>query len=407
MLNFNSPYKALLGPAGSGKSYLIRQWVSEDPSCAYLASSTGIAAVNIGGNTINHALGYFDTADMLHSAYSGAIGGKLIKIARSYKNLVIEECGMFPAQQLNILVHCMEKINERIDNPLGLILVGDPGQLPPVSKNDSKDPNKQAKPFFESKFWHKFQVQELTEIKRQNNIEFIQALQLIRAGRAKETVDWFEQNVGFNYSLDRNFEGSTILPTNEAVDGFNTEALARISKPEIYYYKRSTGILKPEWNYIADKLTLKEGALVTLTSNNLEAGYANGDLGEVVDLYNTYVVVKVKRTGKIINLSEITLENKVDTKKAGEFKKIGEISFIPCRAAYATTIHRAQGLTLTALQARMDSFYSDLSGGLYTTLSRVVGPEGLRLVGTKDSFVKACYLDPRYLDWVSNIAQAA
>src|SRR5262245_20741481 len=53
-------FEVVLGQAGTGKTFLMRQRAAEDPS-VILTATTGIAAVNLGAATINSVLQYFDT----------------------------------------------------------------------------------------------------------------------------------------------------------------------------------------------------------------------------------------------------------------------------------------------------------------------------------------------------------
>src|SRR5262245_46082280 len=57
------PCSGLFGAAGSGKTFLTKAW-ADDERGLVLAATTGIAAINLGGETINSILGYFDTASL-------------------------------------------------------------------------------------------------------------------------------------------------------------------------------------------------------------------------------------------------------------------------------------------------------------------------------------------------------
>jgi hypothetical protein len=67
-------------------------------------------------------------------------------------------------------------------------------------------------------------------------------------------------------------------------------------------------------------------------------------------------------------------------------------------------VHNCQGLTLDKVQLSVTGdggrFLSNLSGGLYTGITRVTDYKGLRIVGTKDDFIKACYINPLYLNYL-------
>lgn len=385
-------YTAVLGPAGSGKSYRLKQLLDNDPTYGLKTSSSGISAVNIGATTLHSTLGYFNTEELLYKAADGSLLRSLKKIRAKFKHLVIDEISMLPGQQLDLIMHVAQQLNvKEPSNPLGVEVSGDPGQLAPVGKD-----GEQTVSFLQSKFWHLFQVTQLTDIKRQDNIEFIRALMLVRAGRAGEAADWFEHRIGFNKDLDRDFVGTTFLSTNRDVDAYNTQALRKISSMEKGYKKCVQGKTKGEWNNVPPEVILKPGCKALVLVNNIPE-YANGDLVIVRELFRDNVLVEVLRTGKEHMIGYAKLTNV----EPGTTKELGTLEFMPLRLADASTIHKSQGLTLDSAQVRVtDPFLRRLSGGLYVALSRVKTPQGLRLVGTKDAFIKACYLDPIYTPYV-------
>lgn len=387
-----SLFTAVLGAAGSGKSYRLNRLLEQDSRYALKASSSGISAVNINATTLHSTLGYFNTEELLYKVADGSLIRTLRKIRKNFDRIACDEIGMLPGQQLDLLVYAIDQHNLKYpDTPLGIEASGDPGQLPPVATNGEK-----FVPFFNAKCWDRFDVSYLTEIKRQDNPEFIRALMLIRAGQPLEAADWFEQAVGFESKIDENFDGSTIMSTNREVDAFNVRNLRKVTSVEKSYKKILNGQNKGEWNNISDEIVLKPGCSVILLVNNLPE-YANGDLGTVKEVFLDSVLVELARTGKQHLIQYRTLENT----KPGTTEIIGKLEFMPLRLAYATTIHKTQGLTLDAIQCKVnDNFIRRLHGGLYTALSRCRSPQGLRIVGSKDDFIRACYVDPIYKPYV-------
>ncbi len=385
-------FTAVLGPAGSGKSYRLKQLLDNDPTYGLKTSSSGISAVNIGATTLHSTLGYFNTEELLYKVADGSLYKILAKIRLKYRRLIIDEISMLPGQQLDLIMHVVQQLNQKYpDQPLGVEVVGDPGQLAPVSKDGEVTVS-----FLQSKYWPLFSVTQLTDIKRQDNLEFIRALMLVRAGRAAEAADWFAERIGFNKDLDRDFVGTTFLSTNRDVDAYNAQALKKISSVEKGYKKTVQGKTKGEWNNIPQEVILKPGCKALVLVNNIPE-YANGDLVIVRELFRDNVLVEVLRTGKEHMISYAKLTNV----EPGTTKEIGSLEFLPLRLADASTIHKSQGLTLDSAQVRVtDSFLRQLSGGLYVALSRVKTPQGLRLVGTKDAFIRGCFLAPTYRPYV-------
>lgn len=392
-----SRYEAILGAAGSGKSTELRLRNEKDKRYSLLTSSTGISAVNLGGRTINSVLNYFNTADLLrkYTHSRPRLISKLRMIKQRYKYIAIDEVSMLDGKALDIIYSLVEEANRSgsISNQLGLILLGDAGQLPVVDRDG-------AIPFFEACCWDKFIITALREIKRQADRDFIRSLNLVRSGQFEEALDWFWDNVEFAKSLDKKFQGPTIVSRNDTVDAFNKEALDRLPGSIQQYPKEirmEDDYPEPsEWRNIPDVLTLKPGAQVMILSNDHSANYANGDLGTVIQLYPKHVSVRLSRTGDDRLLEYKRLECKDER---GHTR--GYMSYIPLRLAYAMTVFKSQSLTLDKVQIRLtEPFLGKLSGGLYTALSRSRTPSGIRLVGTKTSFIRAGYVNPQYLRWV-------
>jgi ATP-dependent DNA helicase PIF1 len=174
----------IIGPAGSGKSYIARHLLQTNTSiCA--AASTGIAAVNIGGVTINSLLNFYDIGSLRAKIASGAINKKLIQLSGSgVKYILIDEVSMISAELIDLLLYAETTRAGSSKYPIRFILIGDPGQLPSIN----------AAPFFEASLFHHFNIVKLEYIHRQSDIGFIRALNLIRKGNAREAVDFFFPN---------------------------------------------------------------------------------------------------------------------------------------------------------------------------------------------------------------------
>lgn len=323
---------------------------------------------------------------------------------------------MFSGTMVDILVQEIATHNKTITENsklkkkhkfLKLTIVGDAAQLPP--------PNEENNPFFKANSIKFFKSTHLTEIKRQTDLDFINILNKLRYGKAKEVVDWFDNKVGFHKELDRDFQGATFFPTNNESYEYNLDKLTKLKTPEKIYENEVTGYPDKEWkNKIPDTVTVKEGMTVMILANDFNQGVANGDLGTLIDCFPKGVLVKLYRGGKEVLVEYKTLFNtKISQKKDGTFyeKKIGSIHYLPIKQGDSSSYNKGQGLTLPKLQLsfkptinrRGYPYYflgNKLSGGLYTGITRVTDYTGLRLVGTKDDFIKSCYINPIYLSYL-------
>jgi ATP-dependent DNA helicase PIF1 len=402
MLDLNSnQFHLLLGAAGTGKSYTIQQL--RETERMYITSSTGISAINNNGSTIHSALGFFNTESLLRKAYVDYEAGDfnittkfsdlLKNIAAKYQVLVVDEVSMLPMEIVNIIMDVIQRCNINIK----VLLVGDFCQLPVVVSDFDQF---RAHPFYMSKLLPLFKITYLEEVKRQTNLDFIRALNYVRLGEAARAIDFFENNVGFYRDIDHAYEGTTIIATNKAVDDYNNRNLQRLAGASMFYNKRVTGLPSPDWKSIPSVVEVRVGARVVMLNNNLPE-YANGDLGEVIAMYQTCVHVRILRTGKTHIITYVMRDN------VGPLDTVakGTCHFLPIRLAYALTIHRTQGMTLDYVQARLtDNFLATLSGGTYTMLSRIRNYTNLRLIGTKQHFIRSCYLDAETKRFIDGIA---
>ena len=133
----------LSGPAGSGKSFVIRKYCelveSFNPRVRiYKTSTTGLSAINIGGQTIQSFSGmgiykhtYEDYMKIPGVTDSGLYRGSLFKI-KSSQILIIDEVSMLSARDLHFLVDRIKDIKKNIKY-LQIIVSGDFTQLQPVA----------------------------------------------------------------------------------------------------------------------------------------------------------------------------------------------------------------------------------------------------------------------------------
>ncbi len=429
------PYGYLTGTAGTGKTTLARRWA--DWPDAILCATTGIASVNLGGEatTINTLLGYFDTASLTELFISGFLSVKLRKLYRAgVRRLVLDEVSMLSADQLTLLIKALEEVNgrgfvldgddtfaEQFDSendPMGLTLVGDFCQLAPVK----------APYAFVSPEWYRYTDHTclLTKIHRQTDQDFVHALQAVRRGDATTALEFFGPRL--ISVTDGAFAGSTIFAKNDAVSRYNGLRMDQLTTPVEAYKATRWGKLRGEWGSdpkkqarwgIPPAVQLKPGALVMILANKrydeaTTMRYVNGDLATYLGQGAAGALVKLQRTDREETIEYITRTNtiplevgrraqlKADGQEAridGKMEIVGGITYLPLRVAYATTVHKSQGLTLDRVQINIRDHFFRSYGMLYVALSRCRTAEGLRLVGTAEGFVDRCRVDPLVKSW--------
>lgn len=408
------PFVDINGKAGTGKTTLIHQAAYDDPNYIELCSTTGIAAVNLGGRTINSVLKYFNTKSLEQNYREDKLQWALRKIRLKKRVLGIEEKSMLDARQLDIIMAAVDEINnDKTGRPLlGVHLIGDFLQLPPVN----------AEFAFKSKYWNRFENNtiNLDKIWRQDNPDFIEAINLIRQGNGKAAVEKLQAcGVKFTSEVDWNFDGTTLISLNDKVDYYNTKRLNLLKTPMIRTLSKTRGQPLNEWKkLIPDELRLKVGAYVMILSNDVPMfNYVNGDCGTVeeYDSKSDKFTIKLKRNDKIVKIGRIIRQNlsssnpthghfssgfspRVDP-KTGDWI-IGEISFHPLRLAYASTIHKSQGLSLDAAQIDTSGGFFGTMGMAYVAISRAKTPENLILVGDPKHIANKIITNPEVRRWV-------
>ncbi len=384
-----APLVLLTGRAGTGKSHFIRALIEDEaaPAQAVLAP-TGLAAMNIGGQTVHSFFGFPPRA---------LIGGAekpnwfFTKSARGLSRLIVDEVSMLRADVLDAMDAHLRAARKSI-KPFGgvqMLLVGDFYQLPPVVRGEEGallEEAGYASPYaFSAHALRDMDVTsvELTEVHRQTDADFIALLSALRERRGVEAA--LEQ---LNQScVGRKLSRRPVLlcATNAVADSYNVRGLASLAGAEGRYAGAFEGEKKPREGAGADRfpaplhLALKEGARVIFTQNDGEGRWVNGTLGTVLSLGETVIRVHLD-AGEDVDVERATWpqarwvwnesERRMEAKD--EFKYVQ----FPLAPAWALTIHKAQGMTLdhVAIDLGRGAF---APGQTYVALSRARSLEGL------------------------------
>lgn len=375
------------GRAGTGKSTLLRALRDSINDELVVLAPTGLAAVNVGGQTIHSFFGLpprLVRPDDIRRSRNGAV-------MRRLRHLVIDEVSMVRSDLMWAIDQSLRVNRGRPREPFGgvrLMLFGDLHQLPPVVREPEVAvhlENVHGGPFFfsvgalrEGAGTH---LLELTQVFRQSEGPLLTVLNRIREGEASEDdLEVLNERVQPVRTLREGESYVILTPTNEAAQRINMAYLTALPGEARQYEAGVTGEFAGGAQPTDVSLTLKVGAKVILLRNDADRRWVNGSVARVSRLEPDRVWIEID--GKEYEIEQVSWENRKYAFDQGQSKIVetvaGTFRQFPLRLAWALTIHKSQGLTL-------DKVYIDLGRGTfahgqtYVALSRCRSLEGLAL----------------------------
>ncbi|MCU1508742.1 MAG: helicase [Glaciihabitans sp.] len=371
------------GRAGTGKSTLLNHLSWHTSKQVVICAPTGVAALNVGGQTI-HSL--FRLPIGVIADHDIDQGAELRKLLNTIDTLVIDEVSMVNADLLDAVDRSLRQARQRPHEAFGgvqVVLFGDPYQLAPVPGDADErayfDDQYRSMWFFDAKVWDQadLRIYELTTIHRQHEDEFKYMLNAVRHGMVTAEIAGRLNEVGARPAPT---DGAiTLATTNSTVTRINASELQRLPGRMLTAKAEISGEFGGRAYPADEALDLKVGAQVMFLRNDADQRWVNGSIG-IVRKIDTTVWVDVD--GETHQVQPATWEKYRYSYSAAtkSLKKdiVAEFQQFPLRLAWAVTIHKSQGKTYDRAIVDLGQ-RSFAPGQTYVALSRITELEGLFL----------------------------
>ncbi len=363
----------ITGAAGSGKSYLLRCFLSGTK--IPVLASTGAAAILVNGRTFHSFFGLGIMEGGFQATLERAIANKrLVRRIKKTETVVIDEVSMISGPTLRAAETICREIRGGLApwGAIRVIAVGDFAQLPPVN------PHIRAKEWaFLDESWarSRFHPVVLRQPMRTLDARFLEVLNHVRQGRLTDEVrDFLNERVRPQPAT----EFTRLFPHRQTVESYNLQRLSLLPDPLHTFETIYAGTERDIENFrrhspIGDQIQLKLGALVMLRQNDPQGRFVNGSLGLVQKISPEELAIE------LLNGRMITLEKASFSLLDAEGRMVVSATNFPLSLAWAMTIHKAQGATLDRVMMDLRRVWEP--GQAYVALSRATDPAGLFLEG--------------------------
>ncbi|MBN9151880.1 MAG: AAA family ATPase [Micrococcales bacterium] len=371
------------GRAGTGKSTLLNHLSWNTSKQLVIAAPTGVAALNVGGQTLHSLfrlpIGVIADHDIEQNA-------ALRKLLNTIDTLVIDEVSMVNADLLDAVDRSLRQARQRKQEAFGgvqVVLFGDPYQLAPVPGDADErayfEDQYRSMWFFDAKVWDEtdLRIFELTMIHRQHEEEFKTMLTAVRHGTVTAEIAARLNEVGARPAPTE--DAITLATRNDTVNRINATELAKLPGRSLTAQAEVTGDFGGRAFPADETLELKVGARVMFLRNDGDQRWVNGTVGTVRKITSTVFVEVDGETHEV----EPTVWEKYKYAYSAATKQltrdiVAEFTQFPLRLAWAVTIHKSQGKTYDRAIVDLGQ-RSFAPGQTYVALSRITELDGLYL----------------------------
>lgn len=381
------------GRAGTGKSTLLEHFRANTGTNPVVLAPTGVAALNVRGQTIHRFFGFGvdATPEKVRASRRKPRDPELI--AR-LTTVVIDEVSMLRADLLDCIDVFLRKHGPMPRTPFGgvhMVFVGDLYQLPPVVTGEEREIFRsvyETPYFFSARALadEDLDVVELQKVYRQKDADFVELLGRIR----NDSVDDADM-ARLNARLDPGFEPPpdafhvSLTTTNRNADRINETRLASLPGRTLVSRADIGGDFGREHHPTATELAFKEGAQVMLLNNDAAGRWVNGSIGTVESLEQDeegedFLFVQLRDGDDLVEVRPHTWDLVRFALEEGRIvsEPVGYFTQLPFRLAWAVTIHKSQGKTFDRIVVDLERG-AFASGQTYVALSRCTSFEGIVL----------------------------
>lgn len=381
----------LTGKAGTGKSTFLKRVCEVVKKSFVVLAPTGVAAYNIGGQTIHSFFGLSFGVQGPHDY--GRINESRIKLIERIDTIIIDEISMVRCDMVDVMDRMLRR-HRNSAQPFGgvqMVFVGDLFQLPPVITSTDRAMLRRCYDssgyyFYDSNVLKGMKLPKIEFIKvyRQTDPAFIELLDRVRIGNVLSSdirtlnTRVIDEEMS---EIDDSFRITLTTRKNDAAL-INENRLAKIDSKEFTYRAIHTGDCSKAKDLAEEVLTLKVGAQVMFIRNDRENGWINGTIGKVSQLDENKIVVALE-DGKEREVETCKWEiiDYAYDEQSKTVKKtvIGKVTQYPLRLAWAMTIHKSQSLTFDKVAINMGAGAFTF-GQTYVALSRARTFKGIDLL---------------------------
>lgn len=379
----------ITGKAGTGKTTFIKGIQKTIDKNFVVLAPTGIAALNVGGQTIHSFFGL--PFEAIGPKTEFEVSREKRDVIKHTDTIIIDEASMVRCDWVDCIDRFLRKLM-KTHLPFGgkqMLFVGDLFQLPPVVVFGSatadmlQDMYGSGTPYFyKANVMKRINLPkiEFQKVYRQKDLRFLEILDRMRLGEnTNEDLDMINEKVNSGAEVG---DYSVVLAAyNSIVDLINERKLDDIDAEEKCYKGEVDGDFRIQDALAPIELHLKVGAQVIFCRNDFARGFVNGTIAKVIELNDDQIKVRLEN-GREIDVEKMVWESREsiydqETKKV-ETVVVGSFTQFPLKLAWAITINKSQGMTF-------DRMHFDLTRGTfapgqaYVAISRMRSLDGLTL----------------------------